>query len=111
MLNNAIKFTDNRLRPDIQIDFEDTGATVKVSVKDNGIGIAKKDQKKIFELFKRLNNKEQYPGTGIGLALAKKIAIIHHGGISLESRVGKGSTFYVELSKKWVYDEDESNIS
>lgn len=67
------------------------------SVKDNGIGIAEDDQQRIFELFQRLHSHDTYPGTGIGLAICKKIVERHHGHIWLESTLGIGTTFFFSL--------------
>jgi PAS domain S-box-containing protein len=108
LLSNAIKFTESD-NPQIVIKCIREDGHVKFAVSDNGIGIAEGDLNKIFEIFKRLHTKKEYPGTGIGLAICKKVVDRHHGRIWPESKPGKGTTFYFTLNeetKKTIpYDE------
>jgi light-regulated signal transduction histidine kinase (bacteriophytochrome) len=93
---NAMKFHSDKT-PEVEICAEKNHNKWIFSIKDNGIGIDKSSYDRIFHIFQRLHEKEKYPGTGIGLAICKKI-VEHHGGkIWLESEPGKGTTFYFSL--------------
>jgi PAS domain S-box-containing protein len=99
LISNALKFKGED-SPQIQIAAEDFHGYWKITVCDNGIGIAPEYQGKIFKIFQRLHSRTEYPGTGIGLAVFKRI-IERHGGMSgVESAAGKGSSFWFTLPKK-----------
>lgn len=98
LIGNAIKFKSQK-KPLITISCKDQNKEYLFSVKDNGIGIKKEYKEKVFIIFQRLNSKEKYSGTGIGLSICKKIVERHHGNIWLESEMGKGTTFYFTLQK------------
>ena len=112
LISNAIKYSNVEVSPRIHIAvrpvkglviehpllLEDT-AYWEFKVEDNGIGFSEEYSEKIFELFQRLHNKDKYFGTGIGLAICKKILHNHHGFIRAQSEVAKGSVFYFYLPK------------
>ncbi|MGH1353034.1 MAG: sensor histidine kinase [Methyloligellaceae bacterium] len=98
LISNGVKYCPEK-PPIIHIDFEDLGIHWKVLVKDNGIGIPENKLKFIFAPFKRLHNKDEFDGTGLGLATCKKILQRCHGKIWCESQVGTGSTFIFTLPK------------
>ncbi|NMH28806.1 sensor histidine kinase [Flavobacterium silvaticum] len=106
LISNAIKFKAEGVTPKIKVRHEivdhvslndetQYGTFSKMTVSDNGIGIEPQYQKRIFEVFQRLHTKEEYSGTGVGLAIVKKIIENHNGFIDIESKPGKGSSFIV----------------
>jgi PAS domain S-box-containing protein len=107
LIGNALKFTEkppvisigSRIVNDREIinktDEVAEGNYLEVSVADNGIGFEQQYEKQIFNMFQRLHGRQQFSGTGIGLALCKKIVENHNGYITVKSEVGKGTTFYV----------------
>jgi len=98
LIANAIKFCGEG-PPRIHISAEEQKEQWLFYVKDEGIGIDPQYQEQIFRIFKRLHTREEYEGTGIGLAICKRIVERHNGKIWVESELGKGSTFYFELPK------------
>ncbi len=99
LLSNAIKYVDKGVRPRIEVLVSDHGEHYEFSLTDNGIGIEKEFWEKIFIIFQRLHRREEYSGTGMGLAVTKKIVENMGGHIWLRSMPGKGSTFYFTLMK------------
>ncbi len=97
LIQNAIKFRQQNVRPEVKIEARQLSGGWQFSFSDNGIGIREKDFEKVFTLFRRLHNKNEYEGTGIGLAYAKKIVEIHHGKIWVKSSPNEGSTFYFSI--------------
>lgn len=96
LIGNAIKFCDNG-RPRVRISARREGNTWVFAVQDNGIGIEAEHSGRLFQMFQRLQPRGQYEGSGIGLALTKRIIERHGGRIWFKSEPGKGSTFYVTL--------------
>ncbi len=96
LIDNAIKYHSSK-PPQIEIGAQFQKEQWLFWFQDNGIGIEPKHHKRIFQIFQRLHTRQQYSGTGIGLAICQKIVERHGGGIWVESESGKGSTFYFTL--------------
>ncbi|MFN8419632.1 MAG: ATP-binding protein [Anaerolineae bacterium] len=96
LVGNAIKFRSDKT-PEIKISAEPKDKNWLFAVQDNGIGMESEYLGRIFVIFQRLHNREQYEGTGIGLAICKKIVERHGGNIWADSQVGQGTTFYFEI--------------
>jgi light-regulated signal transduction histidine kinase (bacteriophytochrome) len=96
LIQNAIKFKCEK-KPEIKIGSEKKEKYWLFSVKDNGIGIDPKFHERIFTIFQRLHSREKYQGTGVGLAICKKIIERHGGQIFVESELNKGATFYFTI--------------
>jgi signal transduction histidine kinase len=97
LIGNALKFIEPTLPPRMRIFTEAGTDSVRVWVEDNGIGIAPEHQTRIFGLFERLHSSSAYAGTGVGLAIVRKGVERMGGRVGVESKVGKGSRFWVEL--------------
>ncbi|MBA4147525.1 MAG: PAS domain-containing protein [Verrucomicrobia bacterium] len=97
LLLNALKFVGPGVVPNILIHAETRGSLVRLWVEDNGIGIPSHYQENIFGMFKRLHTPEEYPGTGVGLAIVRRAAERMRGTAGVESEAGHGSKFWVDL--------------
>lgn len=97
IISNAIKYSKQDVRPIVLVKGEEKDKHLIISVSDNGIGFDNRFANKIFNLFHRLHAKDKYEGTGIGLAICKKIVEIHHGQISAQGIANEGATFIINL--------------
>ena len=99
LIGNAIKYRNHRI-PEIRVTAQSHGeGQVTFSIEDNGIGIEQQYFERIFQMFQRLHTRTEYSGTGIGLALCRKIVERHRGKIWVESQLGKGSTFLFTIPR------------
>lgn len=99
LVDNALSYRRPDIAPRVEVLWQADGDRVIVSVKDNGIGIPSEFEEKVFRIFERLHRDEERPGTGIGLAIVRKAASMLGARIRLESTVGEGSTFHVDIQK------------
>lgn len=99
LIGNSLKYSKADVSPIINISCKEADDTVEISFADNGIGFDEKYLPQMFALFQRLNRREEFEGTGIGLAICKKIMDIHHGRIWAKGEPGVGATFYVSFFK------------
>lgn len=100
LLSNALKYVQEETTPEITVSTKKKGGTCILAVQDNGIGFKEVYLDRIFTIFQRLHGRDQYEGTGVGLAICKKIVDRHGGTITAKSQVGKGSTFIITLPLK-----------
>ena len=99
LIENSLKYHGHE-PPRVHVSAESDGDAWIIAVRDNGIGIDGKHHERVFEIFRRLHTQEQYPGTGIGLAVCRRIVTRHGGRIWIESVAGRGSRFFFTLGAK-----------
>jgi signal transduction histidine kinase len=97
LISNALKFRRDGVAPEVTVDGAAVGGVARIVVRDNGIGFEPRYNERIFRVFERLHGRGQYPGTGIGLALCRKIAERHGGSVVADGVPGVGSSFTVTL--------------
>ena len=100
LLNNALTYQQPEVAPIIRVTWRPEEDQIVLAVSDNGIGIDPAFHEKIFNVFQRLHSEDDYPGTGIGLAIVKKSVIMLGGQVWVESEPGRGSTFYLKMPKE-----------
>jgi light-regulated signal transduction histidine kinase (bacteriophytochrome) len=106
LIGNALKYRKEDVDPVINISAQPDGnGNVVIKIEDNGIGFDEKYKDKIFQLFQRLHGKNAYGGTGMGLAICKKIVEHHSGSMTVDSTPGVGTAFQVSLPKKHPLSE------
>ena len=97
LIDNALKFAMDSKPPRIRINATRTQKGIDLAVSDNGIGFDMRFADRIFEIFQRLQRTEEYPGTGIGLAIVRKAMLRMDGGVRASSQPGQGATFVLEV--------------
>lgn len=111
LIENAIKFKNKELTPKVSIFSEERKEETVITIEDNGIGISQEFQEQVFVIFQRLHTLEEYPGTGIGLAICKKIMDFHGGRIWFESNQFNGASFRISFlkNKESLINHDNSH--
>jgi PAS domain S-box-containing protein len=97
LISNSLKFVAENVRPSIRIHSERNGNFARLWIEDNGIGIRMEDKTRVFRVFERLQGSENFPGTGLGLAIVKKGVERMEGQVGVESTLGEGSRFWIDL--------------
>jgi len=108
LIGNALKYHGPE-PPRVYVSAQREGDDWVVSVRDNGIGIAQKHHERIFEIFKRLHTQQEYPGTGIGLAVCRRVVHRHGGKIWVESEAGHGSVFKFTIPERRIRSYEHDN--
>lgn len=98
LISNGVKYVDHGVTPRVEISVKHEGGRVRLTFRDNGIGLKEEDYNRIFTPFVRLHGEEDYPGLGLGLSATRKVVEIIGGQSGVESEPGKGSTFWIELA-------------
>jgi light-regulated signal transduction histidine kinase (bacteriophytochrome) len=98
-VSNALKYSNKKEHPQIEIGCEPNGTDVHFYVKDNGVGFDMEYSNKLFGVFQRLHDPQEYQGTGVGLAIVKRIITRHGGKVWAEGKVNEGAIFYFSLKK------------
>jgi signal transduction histidine kinase len=97
LFDNALTYRPEQRSPEIAITWQQDNQQAIICVADNGLGIPQEQQEQIFEMFYRLHSEDEYPGTGIGLAIVKKAVEMQGGRVWIESEVNRGSKFYLSF--------------
>ncbi len=97
LISNALKFQRGEVAPVVKVSLRSENGRAVIRVADNGIGIPPEDHERLFNLFERLNTQDEFPGTGLGMALVQRIVANHGASISVESSEGQGTTFVIVL--------------
>jgi light-regulated signal transduction histidine kinase (bacteriophytochrome) len=105
LLSNAIKYSSKREHAEIEIGCQQDGQRIIYFVRDNGAGFNMEYSNKLFGIFQRLHSEEEFKGTGVGLAIVKRIINRHGGEIWAESQLDKGTTFYFTITQKEAHIE------
>ncbi|WP_417552646.1 sensor histidine kinase [Marinomonas fungiae] len=105
LIGNSLKYRDPNRAPIVTISGNQDDDFVYLKVQDNGIGFAQVFAEQIFDVFKRLHDKQSYSGTGMGLAICRKIVMRHGGSITARSKEGVGTTMIIELPKKMAVND------
>ena len=100
LISNAVKYSKDKAQSIIKISSSINKNEIVYQVSDNGIGMDMKEIDKVFQIFSRLSNSKEFEGSGVGMAIAKKITDRHNGRIWVESKLGEGSTFYVTFPRQ-----------
>ncbi|MBI2970746.1 MAG: hypothetical protein HYY36_08395, partial [Gammaproteobacteria bacterium] len=104
LLSNAVKYSGTRRQPVVEIGSRDENSQTVYYVRDNGAGFDMRFYDKLFAVFQRLHRAEDFPGTGIGLAIVHRIVTRHGGRVWAEGKVGEGATFYFTLPEEGSHE-------